>query len=363
VAISASGSSLGTLINCVTYLNGRRGMSFVGTAAHPLNAVRIDGGFVGEDTADGIYLDTYSSNHSVSPQYIELSGGSNILLTTNNDRVTIRTDHCGGAGVDGVTATGVSDLMVHGGAFVNNGVGGGVCAGIRVDGGSASISNIVASDNGAGQDYGLIITGDNVIVTGSRLTGNATGPISWTTGPTNSAVTGCLPFTANYYGDVTARSVGVGIAATGVAGQFRANGSSSFSAGLTISAGGLAVTGGIVADNAAFSVSIGVGAVASGVVGRIDATDALFTGSVRIQSLGVGMNATGVVGEFRANAAVGFNGGVTITAGGLAVTGGMTIDNIAYTGTLYNPAAGALGPGTINVAGSVNLNGVAYTNP
>lgn len=381
------GSSLGTLDDCVSFSNGHHGLAAYGTAAQPLRSVRIEGGFYGQDAGDGIYLDTYGDNHAICPQFMELAGASNLYITANNTRVTVRLDECTGAWFDGVTSVGATDVMIDGGIFASNGLsgpgGGGLTwAGIRIDGGSADITSIRALDTGGGyQSYGISVTGDNVLISACRLTGNVLGPITWTTGPTNSVVNACMPISINIgrFGDVVTDLLHVQGAAA-----FLGTGTG---AGVTIAAGGLAVTGGVVADNIYASISAGVGIAATGIAGRLSVGSLAMTGAITGATTGsfsgaltVGSLSSGAIGgttitasvnlvasaAFHANGASSFNGtGVTITSGGLAVTGGVTTDNMSFSSSLYSTAAsgGPLGAGKINVAGGVYLNSVAYSNP
>lgn len=345
------GSSMGTLINCVTFANGHHGVSAVGTALQPLQSVRIDGGFFGQDAGQGIYLDTYGVNHSICPQFLELSGASNIYLTTNNAQVVIRLDHCGGAWFDGITSVGAVDVLIEGGNFVNNGLAGPMglgltWAGVRIDGGSGQINNIRSRDSGASiQSYGISVTGDDVIINGSRLTSNAIGPVAWATGPTNSVVSACLPVTINIgrFADVITDQLHVAGAAA-----FTGTGTG---AGITVLKGGLTMTAGvpgngITTDNLSALVSAGVGSAATGTPGLL--TTATITSSVDIIANGV----------FHANGAAAFTaGGVAILAGGLTMASvfgnGITADNIRA-----NVSVG-IGTGATGIAGRLDVAGPA----
>lgn len=396
------GSSLGTLENCVTFSNGHHGMSFIGTAAQPLQSVRIAGGFVGQDAGQGIYLSTYGIDHIVAPDFVELAGASNIYIDANNRLIQIRTNLCIGAWLDGITSTGATDVLVNGGIFQNNGrqqAGGVTYAGIRIDGGSAQINNVRAlDDSGAGlQDYGLSITGDNVIVTGSRLTNNVVAPIIWTTGPTNSVVVGNLPasINTNILGDVQVNSLGVGIAPSGVAGEARINAAASINGGLTITAGGLTLTTGVVgngitADNMRLNFSAGIGMAASGAAGRLDvagltstntlavASTSTFNGAVTVNATltGNAINGTTITssvdlvanGQFHANGSAAFASGITVTSGGMTFTtgvvgNGLTVDNIRINFSLGVGVAASGTAGRIDLTNAIALNGVVYTNP
>lgn len=355
------GSSVGQLESCVTFNNAHHGMSFIGTAAQPLQSIRVVGGFVGEDLGQGIYMDTYGVNHIVSPDYMELAGFSNIYLTANNSQTSIQLQHCNGAMNDGVTSIGATDTMIMGGSFRGNGRygSGGIgltWAGIRIDGGTAQINNIRAFDTGGYQNYGISVTGDNVIITGCRLTNNATLPIVWATGPTNSQVIGNLPSSVNVLsaGDLQVNSLGIGVAPSGITGQIRATGAAAFNNGVTITNSGLTLTtgvpgNGITVDNVTINSSLGVGTPATGVSGRIS-TSTLYS------SVDIVAN-----GQFHANGASAFAGGVTVSAGGMNFTtgvagNGLTVDNITA-----NTSIGVGTPATA-IAGRLTVSGLTATN-
>lgn len=310
-ALYAVGSSVGTLQDCVTFNNQGNGVEYLGTVAHPIQSARIQGGFFGADTGAGIYLDTHGVRHVLQPQFVEASGTYNCQLTSANDQVTVQIGNCTDATRDGLLSSGAANVVITGGIYSNNGIGGGAgagqWAGIRINGGSAQINGVLCKDGGASssgfQNYGISVTGDDVIINGCRLTGNLVAPIYWASGPTNSIVSACLPTSINVttLGDVRVNSLGVGVAPSGVAGRldvagntfvttltssvdiianglFHANGFAAFTAGVGITAGGMAFTSGVPGnginvDNITINFSIGVGTGATGIAGAIDLTN------------------------------------------------------------------------------------------
>lgn len=240
------GSSMGTLVDCETFANGHHGVSAIGLPSHPLHSIRIDGGFYGEDLGHGIYLDTYASNHSLCPQFMELAGGSNIYITANNDSPYISLTQCTGAYNDGIICIGATNVMIEGGHFINNGrnpAGGISSAGIRIDGGSAMIIGVRARDTGSGlQDYGISAPGTNVFISGCHLGGNAIDAIVWATPQDTSVVSGCFPTSINTGGGGTGSTV----------------------------TGNLTVTGDLTVNGKGRVSSLGVGTAASSTTGRVD---------------------------------------------------------------------------------------------
>lgn len=374
-----AGTSVGTITNCVSFANGGHGISMIGTAAQPIQGVRIEGGFFGEDAGEGIYMDTYGYAHALRPLYLELAGGSNIYLTANNFQTMIALGECVGAWNDGITSIGAIDTVVTGGVFRNNGLAGNMgvgatWAGIRIDGGSAQINSVRCLDSGAGiQSYGISVTGDDVIICGSRLTDNAIGPIVWATGPVNSIVTGCLPTTANTgLGDIQVNSIGVGMAPTGITGQLSVAGAAGISGGLTIAAGGLTLTAAvpgnfITTDDITVNRSIGVGTGASGSTGRIDTTgnvnvggNLAVTGTVGALSMsgGINMNNFGISNM----GSSGGSGGMTMN-GGFATSSSISGANLSVTNSIGVGTAASGTAGRIDLTSGIYLNGTMYNNP
>lgn len=447
----APGLSVGTLNNPTTFANVHHGIAAYGSAATPLQAVRIKGGFIGEDLGNGVYLDTYGINHIVSPNYMELAGISNIRLTANNNYVTVQVGHCSGAGDSGILSDS-PNLNVNGGCYFNNGVtavGAGV--GIHINAGSAAITGILAGNTGAStyQDYGVTTAVDGIMITGCRLDTHVIAPIFFAVTPTSSVVSGCFPYSANFINSGSSTTITGDLTVTGTitsntdlvsTGTLHVTGASAFVGGVNITgASGLAVTNGVTCKDLAVTRSAGIGAIgASGTTGKLNvdtitiATSATVptlttstdlvangqfhgngasaftnslnvTGSVAVsagvtaqdlqatRSLGVQTAASGIAGQidapthkganltitgtvtaptgtfstavtaptitsaadliangfFHSNAAAAFTaGGVTVVAGGLAVTGGVNADNMQ-----------------VPITGDIFKNGVAYVNP
>jgi hypothetical protein len=194
-------------------------------------------------------------------------------------------------------------------------------------------------------------------LTGCNLLGNISAPTAFPTfvGDTTTSIVGCLPLNINqvYADQLTVYS-----------GSFLSIGSGSSSTqGVKINIAGLGIGVNPPASNSLeVSNSIGVGSAPSGVVGEIDVgtvNAAIVSASSDLKTVGTATT------HLTASGGIAMSGGITVVSGGITVTGGLDIDNIAITGSLYNPAAtgGPLGAGTINVATSVNLNGSAYTFP
>lgn len=184
--------------------------------------------------------------------------------------------------------------------------------GTTISSGGLAVTGGVNSDNEAiSVSLGVGTTASGVTGRINNTTLVSSGAISGTTGTFSSAISGT---TGTFTGNITG-SLDLAVATLHVSGASAIHGT-------TVVSGGVAVTGGINADNETISVSLGVGTTASGVTGNIDAT------SSGTQSFNV------VVGN-------------TLIANSQIRVGG----------------ASGLGSGTINVATGVYLNGTAYTNP
>lgn len=392
-----NGSSMGTLVDCESFANGHHGVSAIGSAAHPLHAIRIDGGFFGEDTVAGIYLDTYAPNHSICPQFLELAGSSNIYLTANNTNTYIRVTQCTGAYNDGIISIGASNVMIDGGHFINNGrnpTSGVYSAGIRIDGGSAHIHGVRTQDTGSGlQDYGISVNGDNVLITGCRLDGNAIAPIVWATPAVNSLVTGCFPASVNtggagttitgnltVTGNITATGDVIGNRVSAGAIPSGASSSPAMYAPYFIASNSVILTsptgqfdagagGSLVCRDATINRSFGVGAGASGVSGQINTSGRIISGagltangsltgvsSFSISALDMNFGGITNVGSISMSGNIAMNGyGITTMGNCGGASGSLTMGNIAALGEISAP--------TLKCTVDVLKNGVAYTHP
>lgn len=217
-----------TMVNCATYANTGHGVGAYGVSNNmSVAAIRIDGGFFGQDNGDEIYLDTYDSGHVIQADYIELAGtaytGRNsnnpqkigtppsqtscgINITQHNYSATIKCGVINGNSYDGVFING-GRISIVGGLVTNNGLGkgGGRQNGIYVyQIGSAviavSITGCVIMDTGAGtQQLGISTTADLLAVSGCHCDGNlASPPYYFPPGfGTVSSVAGCVPRSMN----------------------------------------------------------------------------------------------------------------------------------------------------------------------
>jgi hypothetical protein len=285
-----------------------------------------------------------------------VSGGMNFLNTGSNginaaDDITIRRSLGVGGGASGTAGR------------IDAAAGGGLIVGAPTGGFIANAINLTGSYN---------VNGVAIVGFGGTYTGNVT-------------ITGDITSTGQIKSQdlwVT-RSIGFTTTPSGTSGHF--DGSPIAFTGASINmTGALAVTGATtLTGGASLGSDIGMGThnitgataiTASGTItaatlNLLGATSG--TASLSASNTGGTLN-TGPVntsGDTTTSTlhsgASAFTGGMTITSGGIAVTGGINVDNLAITGSLYNPAAtgGPLGAGTINVAVGVSLNNTAYTNP
>lgn len=480
-----AGSSVGALENFKTYASGHHGVAAYGSATHALHSIRLINPFLGQDAGNGLYLDTYGELHVLDGGFIELAGDYGVELTANNDQYNLSPKAVTGSGWDGMIMLGGTGV-VGDGVYRNNGVKAlmGAQSGVNVQNAAVTISNFLTGNFGGSvfQLYGISVTGDNVSINCGRFLNNVTAPIFWTSGPTNSLVSACLPVSVNTGAIFTGGTVSGNLAVTGTLSSgglatlnsLSVTAASSMNGGLTM-VGATGITGsgsGLSMKDIQATRSMGVGStgIASGSDGQLNVGDSIlvnaatgsfttgtintsvnvlvnnasigivsgtYTGNLVVtgnlttnatlkcldgwvtRSLGITTTPDGVSGHI-AGTPLAFTGASVNMTGALAVTGnvqmaslyatvsagigtppvattgrvdcggvmagapgggyttgighftntvygdvGMVTLNFALTGGIYNPAATGtlLGPGTINMATSVNLNSVAYTNP
>jgi hypothetical protein len=207
---SGSGStSCGDLINISTYANKLGGLWYLGTTQWPINAIRIRGGFFGEDGNHELYLDTYgSSSHQISDVFTELAGnsacgvasgtaathvGSGFKITANNTDVNL--SGC------------VAILNYYNGFETSAGRSIFTSCESRLNGVSASAGNTYGFKLSAGLNtvtgcasrgnttYGIYCGVDSNVIVGNDLRENTTGAISVASTLVSSQVVGNLPET------------------------------------------------------------------------------------------------------------------------------------------------------------------------
>jgi len=206
---SPSGNAaVGELINPSTYANKLGGVGFVGTdSSHALNAIRIRGGFAGEDGSHGVYFDTYgSATCRVEGTYTEAAGtagcgvnqgtsatnvGGGIRATANNTAVEILNCHAIAHSYSGIVSSAARTLISGCGTRINGAAAvGGELSGIELRAGNGTIVGCSSK----AQTFGVYLTNDNHIVVGNDLTEN-TGPLGATPTLKASVVMGNLPAT------------------------------------------------------------------------------------------------------------------------------------------------------------------------
>lgn len=206
---SPSGNAaVGELINPSTYANKLGGLWFVGTdSSHALNAIRIRGGFAGEDGSHGVYFDTYgSATCRVEGTYTEAAGtagcgvnqgtsatnvGGGIRATANNTAVEILNCHAIAHSYSGIVSSAARTLISGCGTRINGAAAvGGELSGIELRAGNGTIVGCSSK----AQTFGVYLTNDNHIVVGNDLTEN-TGPLGATPTLKASVVMGNLPAT------------------------------------------------------------------------------------------------------------------------------------------------------------------------
>jgi hypothetical protein len=239
--------TVGTYKNCATYANTGTGIAFAGSVGVPVQGVRINGGFHGENGNANVYLDTYGDQHMITAVFVELAGrvatgstlltpasgiGAGIEITSNNIGTLITACHSNGNSDDGYFLSGDNETLT-GCKATNNGLQltAGKRNGINNAGGTVVISGSRSGNTGAGtsQLYGVFgADGNNIVVIGSDLRSNTTAAFSATANSTYISSVANLPNTSN----VNISPAGQVLVGGGATGGFGASGTINVAGGL-----------------------------------------------------------------------------------------------------------------------------------
>lgn len=184
--------SVGSYINNRSFANSEWGLVFLGRADCPIQGVRIEGGFFGEDGKSEIYLDTYGISHMIHGVFVEGAGtletgpaantpashiGEGIGITVNNVDVKIIDANSTANSGHGIR-TAASRTVIVGGNIAKNGI---YVAGSKgISGADGSKVSIV------GVSFGDVAPFLN---TGGNIGFDANAP--------SRQVIGCLPVSVN----------------------------------------------------------------------------------------------------------------------------------------------------------------------
>ncbi len=226
--------TLGQWTNFTTFANSGHGLAVIGLVGVPAHDLRMSDCFLGSDGESEIYLDTYGRQHVIKNSFTEIAGtlatgptlttpasdiGRGVQITANNVQVSISNHTSSGNSEEGLVTSG-TQTQISGGTFINNGANGtaGSAFGVHSITGRTMINGIRAGNvSGAtSQLYGVVIVADTVILTNSDLTGNATGPVSYSSvfPPAGSVVWGNFPVSmVNYMPQSTSMQAGMGVGA------------------------------------------------------------------------------------------------------------------------------------------------------
>lgn len=211
--------ALGTFFWVDTYANSGAGIAIVGTPTTPVNGFRLLGGFIGEDGASEVFLDTYGVGHIINSCFIELPGsvptgpnvgtasataaskvGSGIEISVNNTDVSVNGTRITGCSFDGIVSA-CASLSVNGCSIRNNGVSlqAGRQNGIYITAGRAVVNGGMIGNVGGSvsQLYGIYTyDGKQLSETGVDLTQNQTAAIGAGTNLQFVGMVGNLPQTS-----------------------------------------------------------------------------------------------------------------------------------------------------------------------
>lgn len=202
-----SSVSLGTWSRCATYANSNHGAEFLGLVGVPINGVRVNDCFFGEDADSELYLDTYGGQHRISNCYAELCGtrttgptlataatgiGRGLYASANNGYIQFSNNTCINNSYSGLWINATATDAV-GNVCVNNGLA--LAAGERVglrlscSGSATVVGNLSYNASGSSQQYGIYSDSDTATIVGNTVQGS-TAAIGFGSGPTVSQVQG-----------------------------------------------------------------------------------------------------------------------------------------------------------------------------
>lgn len=174
--------SVGDIAGVSGFGNAAYGMAFIGASGNPIQAVRLRDFFIGGDSVDGLYMDTYGEQHSIENGQIEASGQRGFYATANNYFTKVTSVHSRDNQRMGFAYLGDDGQFVNCSA-ISNGRGAIAPYGFYMDGARNQIVG-GRSGNQAGitsQTYGVIFaTNANHQLVGHNSLGNATAGTSGT---------------------------------------------------------------------------------------------------------------------------------------------------------------------------------------
>lgn len=207
--------TLGEMTRCKTYANSGHSYAAIGTASVPINSVRQQDSFFGQDGASGIYLDTYGYSHKFANCTVELIGtsttgwpqttvatnvGRGLEITANNTDVQWTGGQLNSNSYEGIRSS-ASYLVVTGAVITNNGVAAsaGNDRGITQAAGNIAVTGgFIGNRGGTYQKYAVYASdGSKVTVVGTDVTANATGSFGAVSNANLMGILNCLPTTVN----------------------------------------------------------------------------------------------------------------------------------------------------------------------
>lgn len=181
--------TMGDWINIRTYANTGFGLSFAGSAAVPINGVRIRSAFIGEDANSEIYMDTYGSGHIIENVYAELPGRSNTGPTVSTAPSGV------GSGMEFTannTNVDVADCYLTGASD----------HGLRT---LATFTKVTGCQSLNNAKFGMLFgDGTKMQLVGSRFTNNTSGDLSVTANASSRIAIGNSPKAVDNLGQIAA---------------------------------------------------------------------------------------------------------------------------------------------------------------
>ena len=185
--------SMGNWDHVSTYANTGHGLQVSGVAGCPIQSMRVDTSFFGQDNSDEIYLSSYGTNHQFSNIFIELAGtiatgptlgtpasniGHGMSIDANNAHTSISNCIINNNSYSGID-TSCNGLVISNCQITNNSHSApGTYTGITVN--AAGVINtitgcLIANTTASTQNYGIYNNGTLNVCVGNDLKTNLAG--------------------------------------------------------------------------------------------------------------------------------------------------------------------------------------------
>lgn len=184
--------TMGNMFRLNTFGNSSGGICFLGRADTPINGIRIDNSFFGEDGGDEIYLDTYGGgSHKIQSTYTEAAGtgltgvgqatppsgaGHGLKVTANVYSVTVSDCFFINHSYNGVDCSAEQSVITGCDLRINGFAG---AAGTQIGINIVSGQSLITGNKSMGQQFGVFLNNDGYhMVAQNRLSQNTVSPVA-----------------------------------------------------------------------------------------------------------------------------------------------------------------------------------------